>query len=528
MATEASDFPIIWDEPGDAELSWEWDDMHMPAALAPLAQDYVRVVAQGFAYRYERLEVPYQVLGRVFNGYAYFSDRRDASAGLSDEEFRALMIERRRSQVPVAAAYWRDRALPDLRAAYAWVDQVPVDSMPAGELAAAWEEAWRWIERCWRIHFYAITGPYQVLDDLADAYESAKPDASPGEALRLIQGSVGELREVEEALDRLAMRMADADVSAALADDGQAALPADFQADLDAFLERHGHLGQSFDDLSLASWVEEPHRLLDELAKRRGRSGDGARRRLRMEREAQELLADVRRRLASDPDRLQTFEQTLAHAREIGSLTEGHNYWIDRMAQSRLRRFVMRVGERLVRAGVIEQPADILYLHRSELPVLIRVGGDRRALVEERRALHARQAAIRPPQVVGRPAEADSGPGRFDGPRPEQTREDELRGVGASAGVARGPARVTLSPDDFERVQPGDIIVCPSSNPSWVPLFAIAAGLVTNTGGVLSHAAVVAREFALPAVVGTGDATTRIADGRLVEIDGTTGSVRLL
>ena len=76
---------------------------------------------------------------------------------------------------------------------------------------------------------------------------------------------------------------------------------------------------------------------------------------------------------------------------------------------------------------------------------------------------------------------------------------------------------MTLTQADFEAVRPGDIIVCPSSNPSWVPLFAIAGGLITNTGGVLSHAAVVAREFALPAVVGTGDATTRIADGRLVE-----------
>jgi pyruvate,water dikinase len=103
-----------------------------------------------------------------------------------------------------------------------------------------------------------------------------------------------------------------------------------------------------------------------------------------------------------------------------------------------------------------------------------------------------------------------------------------LKGTGASAGVARGPARVVLGPADFGRVQPGDIIVAPSSNPSWVPLFTIAAGLVTDTGGVLCHAAVVAREFALPAVVGLGDATKRIADGRLLEIDGVQGLVRQL
>ena len=117
---------------------------------------------------------------------------------------------------------------------------------------------------------------------------------------------------------------------------------------------------------------------------------------------------------------------------------------------------------------------------------------------------------------------------RFDGARYTSTEPDELRGTGASAGIARGTARLTLTQADFGAVQAGDIIVCPSSNPSWVPLFAIAGGLITDTGGVLSHAAVVAREFALPAVVGTGDATQKIADGRLVEIDGTSGIVRLL
>ena len=84
------------------------------------------------------------------------------------------------------------------------------------------------------------------------------------------------------------------------------------------------------------------------------------------------------------------------------------------------------------------------------------------------------------------------------------------------------------SQDAFGHVQPGDILVCPASNPSWVPVFTIAGGLVTNTGGVLSHAAVVAREFGLPAVVGVVEATSKIADGRTVEIDGTAGTVRLL
>ena len=94
--------------------------------------------------------------------------------------------------------------------------------------------------------------------------------------------------------------------------------------------------------------------------------------------------------------------------------------------------------------------------------------------------------------------------------------------------MGRGPARIVVALEDFARVQSGDVLVCPSSNPSWVPLFGIIAGLVTNTGGVLSHAAVVAREFGVPAVVGTGVATERLRDGQLVEVDGTAGEVRLL
>ncbi len=222
------------------------------------------------------------------------------------------------------------------------------------------------------------------------------------------------------------------------------------------------------------------------------------------------------------------FEELLTAARAIGPLTETHNYWIDRMAQASLRRFVVRVGHRLAEAGSIATASDVFHLRRDEVPDLLRRAGGSRAVDPRDSPLDlARFATTRPPRRVGKPAEDGEGD-RFDGVRIASTEPDELRGTGASAGVVRGPARVTLTQADFEAVRPGDIIVCPSSNPSWVPLFAIAGGLITNTGGVLSHAAVVAREFALPAVVGTGDATTRIADGRLVEIDGSSGIVRLL
>jgi rifampicin phosphotransferase len=288
-------------------------------------------------------------------------------------------------------------------------------------------------------------------------------------------------------------------------------------------------MGQNHDDLILASWAEAPRLLFGRIAPRFESPAPPSREReAALARRADELADEVRAALADKPDELASFETTLAHARDIGWLTEGHNYWIDRLSQARLRALALRVGRRLVREGVFERDDDVFFLHREEIADALRDGGNRAELIAERRAEHARNEARTPPYFVGKIPEEPPTGDLFDGPRVTNDEPDFLKGTAASAGVVRGPARVTLSQEDFGRIEPGDIIVCPSSNPSWVPIFTIAGGLIANTGGVVSHAAVVAREFGLPAVVGLTDATTRIADGRLVEIDGSAGTVTLL
>ena len=529
-------FPTEWIDPSDAGLTWEWDDMHMPRALAPLAGDYVRTMASGFAYSYRKLGTPAEIRVRIWNGYAYFGLATD----VPETERPAMWAERTeacRARIPLTEAYWRDSVVPEVRGIYGEIAAQPVEAMSGAELAAAWDQVWTRIGRCWSLHFYAIRGPYQVMDDLADLYESIVANAPPGEALTLVGGGVHELHDVERRLEGLAARAAESPALAAqlgtpgmtIADLAAIADSGMFIADLASLLAEHGHLGQNFDDLTLASWAEEPGLLLTELAKRVAFpvAVRAEERRRRLAEQADALADRVRAQLAGDPEKLGRFETLLAAARAIGSLTETHNYWIDRMAQASLRRFVVRVGRRLAAADSIADPADIFQLRRDEVAELLRRPQDRRALVKDRAAELAHWAAIRPPRKVGAPSE-DGGGDRFDGERFSSTEPDELRGTGASAGIVRGQARLILTQADFGAVQPGDIIVCPSSNPSWVPLFAIAGGLITDTGGVLSHAAVVAREFALPAVVGTGDATIRITDGRLVELDGSGGTVRLL
>lgn len=532
-------FPIAWLEPSDPGYTWEWDDMHMPFVLKPMAGDYVGLIAGGFAYGYGRLGVPeIDISHRIWNGYAYFGLRLDVTDAEREAIF-ARRTEASRAAIAVTDAYWRDVAIPELSAHYAWIADVPVETLSGAELADAWDEAWRRMGRCWSIHFWVIRGPYQVIEDLADLYESVVKDATPGEATGLVGGSITELHDVArqlEALTGLAAaepairdRLIRGTSVAALTELPEAAA---FLEALDRFLDRHGHLGQNFDDLALASWIEEPELLFTELAKRLEHPPEieEEARREGLAAHADALADRAREAVGDDSAKLAEFESVLAAARRIGHMTETHNYWIDRHAQSSLRRFVVRVGRRLAAEGVLDHELDILYLYKAEVPDIARQPTDRRALIDERRAETAHWRTIRPPRAVGKPADPSTpdDADRFDGARYTSTEPDELRGTGASAGTARGTARLTLTQADFGAVQAGDIIVCPSSNPSFVPLFAIAGGLITDTGGVLSHGAVVAREFALPAVVGTGDATQKIADGRLVEIDGTSGIVRLL
>lgn len=531
------DFPVSFERASDAELTWDQDDMHMPFALSPLAGDYVAIIADGMNERYVRFGFPQRWRHAVWNGYAYFLSESNVPEA-EQEDLERRWTDVCRAQVPLTDAWWHGEAVPELRSIYDGIRAIDVEALPRSAMARAWEDGWEATLRAWKIHFLAILGPYQAMDDLADAYERAVPEAPPGEAVALILGGRHALLDVELATERL---VAHAAGHQALADllrgqpiparddllrlDGGGA----FVADLDAFLAEHGHLGQGFDDIALAPWAEDPGLFLIEIAKRLDRQTEPAEsRRTRLEADADRLAAKARARFVDDPAGLAAFEEILAHGRAIGILTEIHNYWIDRMAQARIREFAMRVGQRLVREGVIDASTDILFLHRHEVGAALAAPIDLRALVTERRAVHARQRRNRPPRTVGKPREAAAFGDRFDGERYVSTDANVLRGTGASAGVVRGPARVTLSSEDFGRILPGDIIVSPSSNPSWVPVFMIAGGLVTNTGGVLSHAAVVAREFGLPAVVGTGDATDRIADGRTVEIDGTRGTVRLL
>ena len=541
---ESPGFPVSWPNPADAELTWERDDMHVPHALAPLAADYLAVLSAGIDASLDFFGSSVRIPYRTINGYAYYA----GDYGVPDAEVAALfdaIRDSRRAFAPKAGHYWQEECLPTLLEIYADMSAIDVDGADGADLVEAWRRTWDAMVTVWTIHMIITGAAYRVLEDLADRYERAIPGVPAGEAPRLIQGARTILREVDLAIAGLADLVAARPVVA----DRLAVAPAPSLAELErldggdevgsairAFLEQHGHVGQPFDDLLLPSWAESPGIFLAELGQRAASvraSGTSAvlaseeqGRKLRAE--ASELTTAIRTRLEGRPDELEALDAQLALAHEIGHLTETHNYWIDRMGQARLRELATRLGARLVRDGVFDHADDVFYLYREEIADLILVPVSRRELIAERREEHRRNLARTAPTVLGKPLVDLGVSSRFDQDRVVATDLSELKGIGASAGIVRGPARIVLREDDFASVTPGDIVVAPSASPSWVSIFPIAGGLVTNTGGALSHAAVVAREFGLPAVVGAAGATTLIPAGQELEIDGSAGTVRLV
>jgi pyruvate,water dikinase len=221
----------------------------------------------------------------------------------------------------------------------------------------------------------------------------------------------------------------------------------------------------------------------------------------------------------------------------MAPLTPDHHFYIDQGANAHLRLVLLLVGRRLVEAGRLDQPDDVLFLRYNELRALIGSAEaiDARGLVGSRRLEREAAAGVHPRDWVGTvtptqlafPYLVNWGyPDRF-----HQTQSDDQRviiGLGASPGVIDGIARVVRTVDEFDDVRDGDILVCQMTNPAWVVLFTKIAGLVTDTGGTTSHPAVLAREFGIPAVIGTSVATQRIATGDRVRVDGSAGRVEVL
>lgn len=284
------------------------------------------------------------------------------------------------------------------------------------------------------------------------------------------------------------------------------------------FLKEHGHHGPVESDLSVPRWRERPEPLLEQLRSLTMSSVSIAEEERGRRAAREELLASLGARLGF-------FRRWLLFAfaeRARCGLAARENARSEAMKRvSHIRRAALEASRRLVARGALLSIEDIWFLEWDELDLALR--GASPALTErvsERRVRHMRYEAARPEDVIVEGATLPSTERAAVGPT--------LPGIAASPGVVEGRARVVLKAEDCASVLPGEVLVAPFTDPGWVPSFLNAVAVVTDFGGLLSHGAVVAREYGLPAVVNTRSATARIHTGQRIRVDGDRGVVELL
>lgn len=190
-----------------------------------------------------------------------------------------------------------------------------------------------------------------------------------------------------------------------------------------------------------------------------------------------------------------------------------------------MRKLLVELGRRLHARDVIASPGDIFFLRAEEIQPVAhgRAEFDIKSVIAERRAEYEKWSSVTPPDLIV---------GRFDPGQymPEQIGRavDVLRGLAVSPGVATGKAKIILRTDSDSRLEAGEILVAPFTDPGWTPYFLPAAGIVMNQGSLLSHGAIVARELGIPAVTNVGDATKIIKTGQTIQVDGNRGIVKIL
>jgi pyruvate,water dikinase len=204
-----------------------------------------------------------------------------------------------------------------------------------------------------------------------------------------------------------------------------------------------------------------------------------------------------------------------------------------------MRRAAVRLGDEMCRRGAIERPDDVFFLTRNELAARLQASvahgshelPDLRAVVAARRQEWQRQRRLTPPLTLDKPAGAQLIMRTVDAMRVPSGHTASgaslLTGMPASPGRAAGRVRIVRGPEDFDRFQAGEVLVAQVTAPTWTPLFERAAAVITDGGSVAAHASLVAREYGIPAVVGTGDATARLHDGQRVTVDGSAGEVEV-
>ena len=561
-------FPVNWDAEIEKDFFWVYDDLHIPHPVSPMFFD-IGGWWLSCDHMFRRFGTPFAVdwLAKNVNGYVYttaipadpeiriegteYSARYEARVP-RDATFATTMGAYLDTVLPVYgrdfADWWRDRLRPEMERNFAFLEARldTADRMDLADVACLIEDAIDVHDRHWKIHWMLNFAQLSATLALRAVMEKTRGSVDEGLLGRLQNSASDRNWDSIEALWRMKNEVRDdTELRAAFSHDSVTDIAGALGAGqrgrrfiaerVEPYQREFGWHAVWSHEFIFPTVREQMEPVLELISGYLATDYDfpSAIEAMRLDIEAASL------EILEGLDGLAREEMRTANAvnRRMAPLTPDHHFYIDQGANAHLRLVLMAAGRKLVEVGRLDEPDDVMFLRYNELRGLI--GSEdalaAREIVAGRRQEREAAARLHPRDWIGTVTPSQLAfpylvnwgyPDRFY--QKQSTDERLISGLGASAGVVEGIARVVRTVDEFDQVRVGDILVCQMTNPAWVVLFTKIAGLVTDTGGTTSHPAVLAREFGIPAVIGTSVATHRIVTGDRLKIDGTAGRVEIL
>ena len=561
-------------------MFWFQDGIHWPEVMTPWdATFYEYALASLSQYNTRHYLIP-PALGvdfRVLNGYAYLSP-----VGVADPAEIEARVPHFLERAGHYFGNWDslyENWMTKIRALIDDLESLRFEPLPEKEeldvvttgrgLGTGWDmqaDYHRLLDlalKLWQYHFEFLNLGYAAYLDFFGFCKQAFPNIPDLSIAKMVAGVDVDLFRPDDELKKLAAAAVELDVDEAFSA-GSADAVAEQLRSTDAgkaWMDLWDNAKHPWFNFSSGSgfyhtdqvWIEHmsiPFGFIRNYTEQLRQGADLSRPTEAVRAERDRIVTEYAELLGSDEDRA-AFEGKLGLARVVFPYVENHNFYVEHWSHSVLWRKMRDLGRVFQKEGFFEDADDVFFLKRDEVPEALfdmygawAVGVEprgakywpreirrRKEILDTLRQWQAPKALGNPPEVVTEPftimlwgITTDSVKVWLGG----ADSDGGLSGMAASPGVAEGPARVIFSADQIDEIQQGEILVAPLTAPSWAPIFAKIGATVTDIGGMMSHAAIVCREYGLPAVTGTAFGTRQIKTGQRIRVDGSAGTVTIL
>jgi len=561
-------FPVEWAYEKEKELFWVYDDLHCPKPLSPMYED-IGGWWLSCDHMFRRFGTPFATdwIYKNINGYLYTA-AIPAMAGLNattqeyNYETRAIVPEDPEYAGKIGAylgavlpvygmkftEWWRTRFVPEMQRNFDYIEGLldQKDQLSLAEVAVLLEDAIDMHDRHWKIHWMlnfaqlsatlnlraVMEKTHGKIDEVLLGRLQASANDRNWDKIKALWTMKEEVK-ADEALSAIFAAPAATEIVPALKASERGRRFIDER--VVPYQKEFGWHAVWSHEFIFPSFREDMTPVVqlvrDQFASDYDYPAKIAVLRADIDAAAKEILEGL------EGEALEEMRAANDVNLKMAPLTPDHHFYIDQGANAHVRLVLVAVGEKLVAQGVLDAPDDVILFRYNELRAFIGnpTGIDGRAIVAAAKAKRAAAEKIQPRDWVGSVTATQLAfpylnlwgfPDKFT--RSNVKVHGQVSGIAGSPGVVEGVARVVLSEAEFDGLMEGEILVCQMTNPAWQVLYGKISAVVTDAGGTVSHPAVLAREYGIPAVVGTSVATSTIKTGDRLRVDGNTGLVEIL